>query len=96
MKLSERLAVIDACRYVDATIPAAPAETTKEFICKHGIDMVVATQAYSAETLQKYYKDPIELQRLSLVPYHEGISTTQIIRRCHSTYLNMNGALGQL
>jgi cytidyltransferase-like protein len=96
MKLSERLTVISSCRYVDQVIPAAPPDTTKEFITEHRIDLVVATQAYSTATLDRYYKDPKELGILKLASYAEGISTTDLIKRCNELYVRLEGSLGKL
>ena len=96
MSLDERVAAIEACKYVDDTIPAAPPETTETFIRQHKIDIVVATKAYSSDVLQRYYRDPISLNILRLIDYTDGISSTEIIRRCYSAYKGVNGQLGKL
>ena len=96
MTLIERASVIKMCRLVDKTIVGAPACTTKFFIEKHNIDVVVATKAYSEDILNEFYSDPKGLGILKLVDYEKSISTTDIIKRCHQTFLNSNGSLGQL
>jgi len=96
MSLAERISVIQACKYVDEVIPAAPAVTTAQFIRKHDINVVVATKAYSSAVLQEYYRDPLRLEILKLVEYTDDISTTQIIERCYNYYTATNGNLGGL
>ena len=96
MSLTERVAVIEACKYVDEVIPAAPAVTSAAFIQKHDIDLVVATKAYSSSVLQEYYGDPLRLNLLELVDYTDSVSTTEIIKRCHAIYSRTKGNLGQL
>ena len=96
MSLDERVAVIGACKYVDEVIPAAPPQTSAEFIQKHNIDLVVATKAYSKSVLQEYYGDALRLNILQLVDYTDSVSTTQIIKRCHAFYLSKKGNLGKL
>ena len=96
MSLSERTFVIQACKYVDQVIPAAPAITSKTFIKEHNIDLVVATKAYSSTVLEQYYGDPLKLGILRLVEYTNNISTTEIIKRCYDIYTRTDGNLGQL
>ena len=96
MSLNERVSVVEACKYVDEVIPAAPAATSAAFIQKHNIDLVVATKAYSNAELQEYYGDPLRLNLLQLVDYTDSVSTTQIIKRCQAIYSRTKGNLGQL
>jgi len=95
MSLAERVSVIEACKYVDEVIPAAPAVTTAEFVQKNSIDFVVATKAYSNKILNEYYGEPLRLNILKLVEYTNSISTTAIINRCYDFYLRSNGELGR-
>ena len=95
MSLAERVSVIEACKYVDDVISAAPAVTTATFVQKNNIDLVVATKAYSSDILRKYYGEPLRLNMLKLVEYTDSISTTQIIKRCYDFYTRSNGNLGR-
>lgn len=95
MSLSERVSVIEACKYVDEVIPAAPAVTTAKFVQKNSIDFVVATKAYSNNILNEYYGEPLRLNILKLVEYTDSISTTKIIKRCYDFYSRSNGELGR-
>lgn len=79
--LAERLAVIEACRFVDRVIPASPLRLTHEFIIQNGIDVVLHGDDMSEETLRTFYAVPMELGILKTLPYTPGISTSDIIRR---------------
>lgn len=79
--LQERTAVIAACRYVDKVIPASPLQLTRAFIEQEGIDMVLHGDDMSEETLRFFYAVPMEMGILKTLPYTQGISTSDIIRR---------------
>ena len=96
MSFYERVEVIENCNLVDEVVYKAPPETTANFIKKHGIDIVVATNAYSKETLEMYYSDPQKLGILRLVEYKKGISTSNIIERCANVFNSSKGSLKQL
>ena len=82
LNLNQRVAVIESCNLVDEVIPNAPPSTRENFIKNHQIDLVIATRAYSEVDLKKYYGDPLKMDILKLVDYHEGISTSSIVERC--------------
>tara|TARA_A100001234_G_scaffold217798_1_gene225747 strand:+ start:1247 stop:1684 length:438 start_codon:yes stop_codon:yes gene_type:complete len=82
LNLNQRVAVIESCNLVDEVIPNAPPSTRENFIKNHKIDLVIATKAYSEADLKKYYGDPLKMEILKLVDYHEGISTSSIVERC--------------
>ena len=82
LNLNQRVAVIESCNLVDEVIPNAPPSTRENFIKNHQIDLVIATKAYSEVDLKKYYGDPLKMDILKLVDYHEGISTSSIVERC--------------
>lgn len=82
LNLSERVAVIESCKLVNEVIPGAPPETKENFIKKYNIDLVVATKAYSEDSINKFYKDPLKMNILKLVDYEEGISTSAITEKC--------------
>ena len=77
----ERVASVAGCRYVDEVIPNAPLIIDQAFIKKHDIHLVVHGDDFPQEQLEYYYKIPIEMGIFRTVPYTQGISTTEIIRR---------------
>ncbi len=81
MNLQDRNRVIEACRYVDATIPDCPCPITQAFIAEHKIDLVVRGDDLSDEARDHWYKVPIEMGIYQELPYTAGISTTIIIER---------------
>ena len=87
LNLDQRVAIIESCNLVNEVIPSAPPETKEDFIKNHQIDLVVATKAYSEADLKKYYEDPLKLEILKLVDYHEGISTSSIVERCAEQFI---------
>ncbi|MAR14673.1 MAG: adenylyltransferase/cytidyltransferase family protein [Dehalococcoidia bacterium] len=86
MTMEERIATIFSCRYVDEVIPNAPLSIDLKWINKHNIDMVVHGNDVSKGLSQNWYKVPIEMGILHLIPYTSGISTTDIIKRCKNAY----------
>lgn len=94
MTLQERLLVIQECSSVDKVIANAPAITNQSFIKDNKIDLVVASKAYTESVINDYFGDPKEMGILKLVEYEKGISTTEIINRCHDKVLKSNGKLG--
>ena len=81
MTLEERVQLISSCKYVDEIIPEAEAPITHDFIKKHKIDIVIRGDDMSPESLSYWYKVPIELGILRMIPYTKGVSTTDIIDR---------------
>lgn len=77
----ERMRTVYECKYVDEIIPNAPLCTTKEFITKHHIDIVVHGDDFDKETCMYFFADPIEMHIMRLLPYTPGISTSAIIKR---------------
>ena len=81
MSLKERVALVEACKYVDEVIPGVPLRTTKEWIKEHKIDLVVHGDDFDEKTLKDQYSVPLELGIMRIVPYTKGVSTTEIIQR---------------
>ena len=77
----ERIKTISGCRYVDEVVPNSPLCVTKEWIEKHRIDIVVHGSDFDESKLETYFKDPVEMGIMRVVPYTAGISTTMIIER---------------
>ncbi len=82
--MEERVASVAGCRYVDEVLPNAPLMVDRAWIEKYNIDLVVHGDDYLQEQQEYYYKVPIEMGIFRTVSYTQGISTTEIIRRCKS------------
>ena len=82
LTMEERVASVAGCRYVDEVLPNAPLMVDRAWIEKYDIDLVVHGDDYSQEQQEYYYKVPIEMGIFRTVAYTQGISTTEIIRRC--------------
>jgi len=81
MTLPERVAVIEACRYVDEVIADAPLRVTAQFLAEHDIATVVHGDDLSAEAAAFVYGPAAAEGKLTYVPRTGGISTTQVIQR---------------
>lgn len=81
MTLVERVAVVEACRYVDEVIADAPFEVTQAFLDEHAITTVVHGDDLSPEGAEAIYGPAVAAGRLVHVPRTGGISTTQLIQR---------------
>ena len=81
MTMEERIGVVAACRYVDEVVADAPLAITREWIERHRLDLVVHGDDLEPELLRRMYAEPEELGILRVVPYTNGISTTELIER---------------
>lgn len=81
LSLEERVKAIEACSYVDEVIPDCPLRTDEEWLKKHRIDLVVHGDDFAENMQEDHYAIPIKMGIFKLVPYTEGISTTDIINR---------------
>jgi len=81
LKMEERIASVEGCRYVDEVVPNAPLEITREWIEKHNIDLILHGDDVSPEVRDTWYGVPIEMGIYKLVGYTDGISTTELISR---------------
>lgn len=79
--LAERVAVIEACRYVDEVIPDAPFEVSEDFLREHAIDKVVHGDDLTPEGAESIYGSVVTEGRFASVRRTSGISTTQLIQR---------------
>lgn len=84
MTLAERVAVIEACRYVDEVIPDSPDRLTREFLDAHGLALVAHGDDVDEVAAAEVYGPAVATGRLRLVPRSRGISTTNLIARVHS------------
>ena len=81
MTMAERIQVVAACQFVDEVIADAPLRVTREFVEEHELDVVVHGDDLDEETLGMMYGIPRDMGILSLVPYANGVSTTEIMER---------------
>lgn len=81
MTLAERVAVVEACRYVDEVVADAPFQVDEEFLAEHDIAVVVHGDDLSPEGAGAVYGPALAAGRLAYVPRTTGISTTDLIRR---------------
>ena len=82
MTLEERVTVVEACRYADKVIPAAPTVITQNFIKEHDIDLVV--HAHSIEDDAKYnyqHAIPKKLGIFKRIDRCDGVSSSEIKER---------------
>lgn len=84
MTMGERVAVIEACRYVDEVIPNAPDRLTHAFLDQHDLALVVHGDDLDAAGAAEVYGPAVATGRLRLVPRTEGVSTTELIARVHA------------
>lgn len=84
MTSAERVAVIEACRYVDEVIPDAPLRLTQAFLDEHDLALVVHGDDLDVEGAADVYGPAVAAGILRLVPRATGISTTDLIARVHA------------
>ena len=81
MTMDERVAVIEACRYVDQVIPDSPYRVTREFLHEHGLALVVHGDDVGTDGVADVYGPVDEAGLLRLVPRTGDISTSALIDR---------------
>lgn len=81
MTLDERVAVVEACRYVDRVVRGAPVFTTEEWLRQEGIDLVVHGDDKTESELAFWYRVPMDLGIFRTVPYTQGIASSDVLRR---------------
>ena len=81
LTMEERVNIVGACRFVDEVLPNAPFIIDRPWIDEHNIEIVVRGDDMLQERLEYFYSVPIAMGIFRTVPYTEGISTTEIIRR---------------
>jgi phosphoenolpyruvate mutase len=77
--MQERIAVVESCVYVDKVLPNAPLRVTKEYLDYYNIDIVIHGDDLSEASIELMYSEIKD--KLKLVLYTQGISTTNILNR---------------
>lgn len=86
MTAKERYAVVAACRYVYKVIEDAPCvkgELNEEFLRKHRIHVVAHGEEYD-DVNDEWYATPRAKGITRVLPRHDGMSTSELIRRINS------------
>jgi cytidyltransferase-like protein len=81
MTMDERVAVIEACRYVDEVLADAPYRVTQKFLDEHRLAIVVHGDDVDADGVADVYGAAQEAGLLRLVPRTGDISTSALIDR---------------
>jgi cytidyltransferase-like protein len=81
LSLHERMKSAAGCKYVDEVIPNTPLVITNDFMSLHNIDYVVHGDDFNRIKLETYFLDPLLDNKMRIIPYTQGISTTDIILR---------------
>ena len=81
LTMEERAASVAACRYVDEVLLHAPLRVDAEWIARYDIHLVVHGDDFDQEQMEDYYGVAIRMGIFRTVPYTQGISTSEIIRR---------------
>lgn len=86
MSLAERVAVVEACRYVDEVVPDAPLHPSLDFLSTHDLALVVHGDDLDPALAADVYGEAADDGRLRLVPRTEGVSTTEVIARVQARF----------
>lgn len=79
LSMKERIAVIESCKYVDMVIPNAPLVVTQKYLDEYGIDLIVHGDDMTEQDKHLMFGEV--LNKLILINYTDGISTTMILHR---------------
>ena len=82
LTMEERIASVAGCRHVDEVLPNAPLSVNQAWIEEHSIHLVVHGDDFTQEQLERFYRVPIEMGIFRTLTYTQGISTSDLIRRC--------------
>jgi len=75
----ERCETVGVCKYVSEVVRDPPLYLTKDFILKHRINVVVASEEYDSAD-DKYYAVPRKMGILRIIPRSAGVSSTDLLR----------------
>lgn len=79
--LAERVAVIEACKYVDEVIAGAPFQIDEAFLAEHDITTVMHGDDLAPQPAEAVYGAALAAGKLEYVPRTTGLSTTALIQR---------------
>lgn len=89
MVQSERLAVVGACRHVDAVHASGPLQISLEFMQEHGYSMYVFGYANEQEAVAKRYNcRDLPEHMVAVIPYTAGISSTILRARVAARFFS--------
>ena len=83
-----RYGLVESCKYVDKIVKDCPLYTTKEFMEKHKIDLVVHSFSNSNDknNQDEFFKYPKSINKFREIDYCNEISTTSIINNIKKNY----------
>ena len=82
MTLAERVAAVEACRFVSHVIASAPLVIDEAFMALHNIDMVFHGHTPEEDHLYNHmFRVPMALGKFTRTERTDGISTTMLIDR---------------
>ena len=82
MTQSERVAVVSACKYVDAVITESPVNATLAFMQQHDFDLYTFACGSEQERKEKYKQCAnIPPEMVREIEYTAGISTSELVTR---------------
>lgn len=84
LSLPERVKSVQGCKYVHEVISDTPLVINEAFLLLHHIDYVVHGDDFDLTKLETYFLDPLLSNKMRIIPYTPGISTTEIIDRIQS------------
>jgi glycerol-3-phosphate cytidylyltransferase-like family protein len=81
LSMSERIKVIESCKYIDKVIPDAPLNITQSYVDYHKIDIIYIPTNRTTEEIQLMVPGPYAAGMVKKIPYTDTISTSIIIER---------------
>lgn len=87
-KEEDRYEILKSIKYIDEVIFPVPIINTEKFLKKHNIDLVIHTfsDTVDANKQDVNYEVPKKLGIFKEIPYYQGISTTEIIKKIKKDY----------
>lgn len=85
----KRKSLVDSCKYVDKTTFDYPIIMTEDFLNKNNIDLVVHafSNKLDIEKQKIYFEIPIKLNKMKIIDYNNGISTTELLNNINKKYI---------